>query len=167
MYLCIKHMHLLLCVHMKDVRCVTFHFISLRHSLSRWVPAILNGYQAPSSSCFCLLFLQCWGYRQPCLCTVLGGNEYKSSYLHNKSSHSRRYDILIFFCYKLVSWVFCLFVCLFLFLETRFLCCFGSCPGTSSCRPCWLQTHRDLPASASKVLRLMVCHHHPALTWHS
>ncbi|ERE75821.1 target of Nesh-SH3-like isoform 2 [Cricetulus griseus] len=35
-----------------------------------------------------------------------------------------------------------------------FLCGFGGCPGTSSCRPGWSQTHRDLPASASRVLGL-------------
>ncbi|CAO2628442.1 hypothetical protein LEMLEM_LOCUS20001, partial [Lemmus lemmus] len=32
-----------------------------------------------------------------------------------------------------------------------FFCSFGTCPGTSSCRPCWPQTHRELPASSSGI----------------
>ena len=39
------------------------------------------------------------------------------------------------FSYSKVSF-FCLFVCLFVF-KTGFLCSFGICPGTSSCRPGW------------------------------
>ena len=42
----------------------------------------------------------------------------------------------------------------FWFLRTGFFCSFGGCPGTSSCRSCWPQTHRDPPASASRVLGL-------------
>ena len=34
---------------------------------------------------------------------------------------------------------------------------FGACPGTSSCRPGWPRTHRDPPASASRVLGLKAC----------
>ena len=34
---------------------------------------------------------------------------------------------------------------------------FGACPGTSSCRPGWSRTHRDSPASASRVLGLNAC----------
>ena len=34
---------------------------------------------------------------------------------------------------------------------------FGACPGTSSCRPGWPKTHRDLPASVSRVLGLKAC----------
>ena len=45
----------------------------------------------------------------------------------------------------------------FLFFKTGFLCGFGACPGTSSCRPGWPRTHRDLPASASQVLGLKAC----------
>ncbi|EGW10468.1 hypothetical protein I79_016958 [Cricetulus griseus] len=45
----------------------------------------------------------------------------------------------------------------FLFFETGFLCGFGGCPGTSSCRPGWSQTHRDPSASASRVLGLKAC----------
>ena len=41
-----------------------------------------------------------------------------------------------------------LFVSCF-FFEAGFHCSFGVCPGTSSCRPGWLQTQRDPPASAS------------------
>ena len=37
------------------------------------------------------------------------------------------------------------------------LCNSPSFPGTSSCRPGWPQTHRDLPASASWVLGLKMC----------
>ena len=37
---------------------------------------------------------------------------------------------------------------LFLVFETVFLCS-PACPGTSSCRPGWPQTYRDLPASVS------------------
>ena len=40
----------------------------------------------------------------------------------------------------------------FLFLRQGVSVAFGSCPGTSSCRPCWPQTHKYLPASASLVL---------------
>ena len=40
------------------------------------------------------------------------------------------------------------------FFKTGFLCSLGACPGTSSCRPGWLQTYRDPPASASRVLGL-------------
>ena len=53
-------------------------------------------------------------------------------------------------------WV-CLFVCLFLFFKTEFLCSFGACPGTRSCRPGFPQNHRDPPASASQVLGLKAC----------
>ena len=57
---------------------------------------------------------------------------------------------------------FCLFLffvcfCFILFFETGFLCSFGACPGTSSCRPGWPRTHRDLPASASLVLGVKKC----------
>ena len=38
-----------------------------------------------------------------------------------------------------------------------FLCSFGACPGTSSCRPDWPWTHRDLSGSASWVLGLKSC----------
>ena len=37
------------------------------------------------------------------------------------------------------------------------LCNSPSCPGTSSCRPGWPWTYRDLPASASRVLGLKAC----------
>ena len=50
-----------------------------------------------------------------------------------------------------------LFIYLFRFFETGFLCGFGACPGTSSYRPGWPQTHRDPPASASRVLGLKLC----------
>ena len=43
------------------------------------------------------------------------------------------------------------------FFETGFLCGLGACPGTSSCRPGWSQTHKDLPVSASQVLGLKAC----------
>ena len=49
----------------------------------------------------------------------------------------------------------CLF--LLLFLETGFLCSFGACPGTCSCKPHLPQTHSDLLASASLVLGLKAC----------
>ena len=45
---------------------------------------------------------------------------------------------------------------LFVF-ETGILCSFGACPGTSSYRPGWLHTHRDLPISVSQVLGLKAC----------
>ena len=45
----------------------------------------------------------------------------------------------------------------FLFFESGFLCGFGACPGTSSCRPGWPRTHKDPPASASRVLGLKAC----------
>ncbi len=47
-----------------------------------------------------------------------------------------------------------LFVC---FLKTGFLCSFGACPGTNSCRPGWSRTHRDPLASAPRVPGLKVC----------
>ncbi|CAO2577298.1 hypothetical protein LEMLEM_LOCUS41 [Lemmus lemmus] len=34
------------------------------------------------------------------------------------------------------------------------LCSFETFPGTLLCRPGWLRTHRDTPASASQVLGL-------------
>ena len=34
--------------------------------------------------------------------------------------------------------------------KTGFLCSFGVCPGTSSCRPGWPRTHGNPPASASQ-----------------
>ena len=40
------------------------------------------------------------------------------------------------------------------FFKTGFLCSFEACPRTGFCRPDWPQTHRDLPASTSQVLRL-------------
>ena len=43
------------------------------------------------------------------------------------------------------------------FLGRISLCNSSSCPGTSSCRPGWLWTHRDLLFSASQVLGLKVC----------
>ena len=49
------------------------------------------------------------------------------------------------------------YIILFHFFETGILCSFGACPGTSSCRPGWLHTHRDLPTSASQVLGLKAC----------
>ena len=45
----------------------------------------------------------------------------------------------------------------FWFFKTGFLCGFGGCPGTSSCRPGWTRTPRYLPASASQVLGLKAC----------
>ena len=41
------------------------------------------------------------------------------------------------------------------FFETRFHCTFGACPGTSSCRPGWPQTHKAPPAS--QMLGLKAC----------
>ena len=43
------------------------------------------------------------------------------------------------------------------FFKDRVFCSFAACLGTSSCRPGWPQTHRDLPTSASQVLGLKVC----------
>ena len=43
---------------------------------------------------------------------------------------------------------------IFWFFETGFLCSFGACPETSYCRPGWSRTHRDPPASVSRVLGL-------------
>ena len=43
------------------------------------------------------------------------------------------------------------------FPKTGFLCSFGSCPVTSSCKPGWPWTHRDPPASASRMLGLKAC----------
>ena len=56
------------------------------------------------------------------------------------------------FWFCLFDWLFC-----FLFFKTEFLCSFEVCPGTSSCRPGWSWTHRDLPTSASRVLGLKAC----------
>ena len=58
---------------------------------------------------------------------------------------------------------FVLFVCLFLFcfLEIGFLS--PGCLGTQICRSGWLQTRRDLPASASRVLGLNTCATMPSL----
>ena len=50
-----------------------------------------------------------------------------------------------------------IYLVIYLVYKTGFLCSFGSCPGTRSCRPGWLRTHRDLPASASQVLGLKAC----------
>ena len=47
-----------------------------------------------------------------------------------------------------------LFIYLFWFLETGFLCSFGACLGTSSFRSDWPRTHRDPQSFASQVLRL-------------
>ena len=47
--------------------------------------------------------------------------------------------------------------CFVLFIETGFLFGFGAYPGTSSCRPGWSRTHKDLPASASRGLGLKAC----------
>ena len=58
----------------------------------------------------------------------------------------------IMFC----VWLGFLFV-LFCFYEKRFLCSLGAWPGTSSCRPGWPQTHRDLFGSTSQVLGLKAC----------
>ena len=44
----------------------------------------------------------------------------------------------------------------FWFFKTGFLCSFRACPGTRSCRSGWPPTHKDLPASASRVLGLKV-----------
>ena len=46
---------------------------------------------------------------------------------------------------------------LIFFLKIDFLCSFGACPGTKSCRPGWAQTHRGPPASTSQVLGLKAC----------
>ncbi|CAO2610050.1 hypothetical protein LEMLEM_LOCUS14489, partial [Lemmus lemmus] len=54
-----------------------------------------------------------------------------------------------------MQWVFLLL--LFWFLETGFICSFGSRPGTSSYTPGWSGTHRDPPASALQVLGLKAC----------
>ena len=45
----------------------------------------------------------------------------------------------------------------FLFWDRISLCNSSSCPGTSSCRPGWPHTHREPPASGSRVLGLKVC----------
>ena len=59
-----------------------------------------------------------------------------------------------------------LFIYLFIwFFETGFLYGFGGCPGTSSCRPGWSGTHRDPPASASRVLGLKACATTARLHW--
>ena len=52
---------------------------------------------------------------------------------------------------------FFFFFSFFFFFETRFLCSFGACPETSSCRSGWPRTHRDPPASPSPVLGLKAC----------
>ena len=54
----------------------------------------------------------------------------------------------------LVIWIH---VFVFCFFEAGFIYSCGTCPGTSSCRPGWPQTHRNLPASASCVLGLKAC----------
>ena len=56
----------------------------------------------------------------------------------------------------LLGLTFCLFVW-FGFFETGFHCIFKAFPRTSSCRPGWPRIHRDLPASASRVLGLKAC----------
>lgn len=43
----------------------------------------------------------------------------------------------------------------------------SSCPGTSSCGPDWPQTHGDLPASASRVLRLKVLAATGTVAWYT
>ena len=53
----------------------------------------------------------------------------------------------------------------FLFSRQGFSIAFGSCPGTNSSRPCWPRTHRDLPASASRVLGKGVRNHRPSCLW--
>ena len=52
-------------------------------------------------------------------------------------------------------------VLLLLFFKIEFFRSFCACPGTSSCRPGWPQTHRDPLASASRVpgLKMGVRHH--------
>ena len=59
---------------------------------------------------------------------------------------------------SLFSYLFrILFVLLYLFVETRFLCSFGACPGNGFCKPGWTQTQRNPPASASWMPRLKAC----------
>ena len=50
-----------------------------------------------------------------------------------------------------------LFIYLFNFRDKVSPQLFGSCPGTSSCRPALPRSHRDPPASASRVLGLKAC----------
>ena len=59
--------------------------------------------------------------------------------------------LLLFVCFVLF------FIYFLLVFETGFLCSFGACPRTSSCRPGWPRTRRDTPASASRVLGLKAC----------
>ena len=49
------------------------------------------------------------------------------------------------------------------FFQTGFLCSFGSCTGTSSCRPGWPRTHRDLPTYACRVLGFRA---YTTTSWH-
>ena len=57
------------------------------------------------------------------------------------------------------SWLFFWGGVLFVCFETEFLCSFGACPRTSSCRPGWPRSHRNPFASASQVLGLKTCHY--------
>jgi hypothetical protein len=60
--------------------------------------------------------------------------------------------------FLIVVFLFFFFFCfvLFCFVETGFLCVSLADLKLSLCRPGWPRTHRDSPASASRVLELKV-----------
>ena len=74
---------------------------------------------------------------------------------HTVNIHRKQRKTPIVWFFETVSFVVVLF--LFLFFKTGFLCSFGACPGTSSCRHDWPRIHRNPPTSASWVLGLKVC----------
>ena len=61
--------------------------------------------------------------------------------------------IILFFC------------CLFLFFKTGFLCTFGACPGTSSCRPGWPWTQRSACLCLLSAGIKDICHFPWPGTW--